>query len=58
MTPDQQTYLLIKGIVADLPEEDRKKVEAAVADIRQVIVKHGQVALLAVALVGAEVAKD
>jgi len=55
MNYDQQTLLLIKGAIADMPEADRLQVEDAARRLRETLslypTGHAQVAL---ALVGAE----
>jgi len=46
--------LVIKGIISELSGEDVRKVEAAAAELRAVLLKYGDVSQLAYALVGAE----
>lgn len=57
MSPEQETYLLIKGTIADLPETDRQRVESAAQALRDVANAAGVHGNLALALVGAEAAK-
>lgn len=56
MTEEQQTLVLIKGAIFDLPAADQQKVQAAAEIIRQVSQTHGVYGSLALALVGAEAA--
>lgn len=54
MTPEQETVLVIKGSISELPAEYRKACELAAEQIRAVVANAGEVGLLALALVGAE----
>lgn len=56
MTKDEETLILIKGVVFDLHPADQEKVRMVVETIRQLVHAHGTIGLLAFALVGAEVA--
>lgn len=56
MNQEQVTLLLIKGAIADLPETDRKGIELAAANLREIITLHNDHGLMAMALVGAELA--
>lgn len=49
------TRLLIKGTIADMPEETQKQFYAAVEDIMQVVNKNAEVGQLALALAATEV---
>lgn len=46
--------LIIKGVVAELPQSDREKVEACADKLRQVIAENGQFGFVALALVVSE----
>ncbi len=46
--------LVIKGVIAELPEPDRLKAEACADRLREVLVEFGAVALIALALVVVE----
>lgn len=46
--------LIIQGVIAELPEADRTKVEECVAKLRQVIAQEGEYGALALALVVSE----
>ena len=46
----------MKGFVSDLPEEDRKKMKNCEAELREVIERYGDLGLLAVSFIGAELA--
>lgn len=52
MTEDQQTLLLIKGAISEMPEEQRTKVAAHADQIRTITASPE--GLMAFALVGAE----
>ena len=56
MTQEQRTVLIIKGIVSELPDDQREACEEVAEHIRRVIKQAGEVGLLAVALVAAEAA--
>ncbi|QES77163.1 hypothetical protein F3Y08_04915 [Proteus mirabilis] len=55
MTQDEQTLLMFKGMVAELPEQSRAKVEHCIAEINKLLAEYpdGE-ALLAVGYIGAE----
>lgn len=48
------THLIILGVLAQLPEEDREKVTVLAATIEQLVVEGGKHGLLALALVGSK----
>lgn len=54
MTEEQQTLLMLKGTVASMAEDDRRRVEAAAADLREMVMIYGDHGIIALALVGAE----
>ncbi len=54
MTADQQTLLLIKGTIAELPPADQQQVAHYAQQLRNSIQELGAVGVLAFALVGAE----
>lgn len=54
MSPEENTLIMIRGVIASLPAGERAQVEAAVAEFRQQVEKHGDAALIAIALLGAE----
>jgi hypothetical protein len=54
MSKAQTQLLTIKGIISELPADQRAQVETAAADLRRVIKLHGEAAGLALALVGSE----
>lgn len=56
MTEDQKNLLIIRGAIAGLPEADRQGVEQAAAKLREVVLLHNDHGLVALALVGAELA--
>ena len=56
MNQEQVALLLIKGAITDLPEADRKGVELAAVKLREVIALHNDHGVMAMALVGAELA--
>ena len=55
MTHEQETVLLIKGTISELPEPQRKEVQEA-ADLIRAIVAKSDAGAMALALVGAEYA--
>ena len=54
MTDEKVTLLVIKGVIADLPDADRQGVLLAAAKLREVVALHNDHGLMAMALVGAE----
>lgn len=54
MNDEQVQLLLIRGAIAGMPVEDRQGVERAAMELREVVRKHNDHGLLALALVGAE----
>ena len=56
MTEEQQTLVMIKGAIFDLPAADQEKVKDAADTIREIAQRHGVYGSLALALVGAEAA--
>ncbi len=55
MTPEQETVLIIKGTIADMPEADREKVMKAYEELIAMVNKN-PLSALAIALIGAEIA--
>lgn len=55
MTPEQQTVLIIKGTIADMQEDHRKKVMDFYAKLKM-MAEEEPLSLLAMALIGAELA--
>ena len=56
MTKEEETVLLIKGAISDLPETDRAKVMQYYAAIKGMMAETPLHAGMAVALIGAELA--
>jgi len=55
MTTEQQTVLLIKGVISELPEDQREACNELAHHIRLLIKNAGEpVGTLAIALIGAE----
>ncbi len=54
----QLRMTLIKGILADMPQEERDNVEAAAAEVREVVSRHGDEGKMAVSLVVSEIALE
>ncbi len=54
MSQEEMTVLMIQGLIAQQPEEQRKKAEECVEKLRQFLVEHGDAGILAFTLVGAE----
>ena len=55
MNEDEQTLLLIKGAIAEMPAEDQHQVAECAAQLRTSVTHHGKHGAVALALVGAEV---
>jgi hypothetical protein len=55
MSEEEQTLLLIKGAISDLPAEKQLEVNTCAAQLRAVVIKFGDAGLMACALVCAEV---
>ncbi|KUZ98107.1 hypothetical protein WI40_13970 [Burkholderia ubonensis] len=53
---DLEQLMMIRGAVAMMPPDEAAKVEAALAELREVLTKHGEHGMFALALAGAELA--
>lgn len=51
---DQAMLLMVRGVVASLPQEDQDKVKAAADQLRDVINQNGDAGVMALSLVAAE----
>ncbi len=58
MTEERVQLLLIRGAIAELPEADRQGIELAASKLREVVGTHNDHGLMALALVGAELAAE
>ena len=58
MTTEKLQLLLIRGAIAELPEEDRNGIELAAEKLREVVQTHNDHGKMALALVGAEWAAE
>lgn len=58
MNTEQLQLLIIRGAIAELPEEDRKGIELAAEKLREVVKTHNDHGKMALALVGAEWAAE
>ena len=58
MTNEQQTLLLIKGTIASLPADQQQKVAECADQLRKLMADNPPHGLMAVALVGAELAAE
>lgn len=58
MTAEQQTVVMIRGVIASLPADEKAKVDKAVAEIRELMTQLGEHSYMAIALIGAEIAAD
>ena len=47
-------YLIVKGMIAELPLQDRKKIESCANKLRETIKEAGTYGNIALALVGSE----
>ena len=50
--------LLVKGVLSDLPEEDKKKIEGIAQSLRNIVEANGEHGELAFALYGAQYAAE
>jgi hypothetical protein len=54
MTKDEETLLMIRGMIASLPTDEQEKVLACVKDMNDLASKHGERAyVMSIALAGA-----
>ncbi|AOJ86711.1 hypothetical protein WS87_08520 [Burkholderia sp. MSMB0856] len=53
---DLEQLMMIRGAVAMMGPDEAAKVETALADLREVLAKHGESGMLALAIAGAELA--
>lgn len=56
MTRDEEVALMIKGLVADLPEAQRVRVQECVMKIGDVVGEYGEDGVIAMAIVGSTLA--
>lgn len=49
--------LVIKGAIASLPKEDQDRVTACYEEVKAALEKHGDIVLIAFALLGAELSE-
>ena len=56
MKEEQATLLLIKGIVSELTVDEQAEVNRVAARFREILNEEGDAGVVAIALVGAEVA--
>lgn len=54
MTDEEQTLLLLRGVVAGMPEDDQIRVKAIAETFRNALKAGGEHAVVALSLVGAE----
>lgn len=54
MSPEELTRLGILGLIAELPDEERKKTEECIRKIRALLDQYEDWGILAITLVGAE----
>ena len=54
MTDEKQVVLMIKGLISELPADEREKFKAAYDEIKAVVAKHGDPGTIALAMLGAE----
>ena len=47
---------MIKGMIGDFPEDNQRAIRESYNEIKAIIVKHGDNAKIAIALIGAELA--
>jgi hypothetical protein len=50
----QAGIYMLKGILSELPEEERKAIEAATAEVKAIAAKYGDVGTLAIAVLALE----
>ena len=50
------TVWMIKGMIGDFPEDNKRAIRESYNEIKAIIVKHGDNAKIAIALIGAELA--
>lgn len=52
----QAIYLMLKGLVSDMPANDQQAVHSAADELRAVVAKHGDHGTFAFSFLGAEMA--
>jgi Zn finger protein HypA/HybF involved in hydrogenase expression len=55
MKHEEQTRLMAMGILAELPEEHRAKVQNCLDELKAVMVKHGEHSVFAFGVLGAQI---
>lgn len=58
MTQEEQVALMIRGAVAQLPQEDQMRIVECEAKIRALIAEYGEAGRMAIALIGADIAAE
>lgn len=56
MTTEEETVLMIKGTIADMPADRQQKIKAIADMLRWIVAADAEHALIAMGLVGAELA--
>jgi len=54
MSDEEKQLIILRGIIASMPAGEQLKVKQAEAELRAVVLKHGDHGLLAAALICAE----
>ena len=55
---EQADLIVIRGVIAGMPEDDQQKIKAAAEDLRATMDKHGDHGIAGLALLGAEIAAE
>ena len=58
MTQEEMVLMMIRGVVSELPDEQRAKVNECSAKMRALIAEYGDEGKCAVVLVGAEMSTE
>lgn len=58
MSQEKAALLMFKGVISDLPAEEKEKVDAAKAELQVVLEKHGDTGILALQWMMLEMAAE
>ena len=56
MNTQAMQVIMVRGVIAGLPKEDQEKAEACYLELKEIVDRHGNYGIMALALIGAEVA--
>ena len=58
MTKDDAAIYMLKGVISELPVEQRKKIEELQQQITEIVKKEGDIGMIALSVVSLELSKN